>query len=152
MSKSKKTSAEKEVVLEQGGVTVDVSVKGEGNGAACAAGTPARKRAAANGSKTRRTSSRKKAAEPPPPAPAVPDVQPIREELHRGRTGYFSRMLEFLGVSGIDTAQFADEDKDAIRNFRSGRVDEWKEVLSPEQRSTVWPVMAPIADRFAWTR
>jgi hypothetical protein len=74
------------------------------------------------------------------------------EDFRRDRMEYFRGMLDFLGIRGVDVTVFAAENRQAIRNFRSGRIDEWTSVLTQQQRAAAWRIIAPIAPRFGWSQ
>lgn len=85
-------------------------------------------------------------------APPLKILMTSYESFRRDRIGYFRQLLDFLGIRGVDATAFVAEDRSRIRNFRSGKIDEWKTVLSQEQRDAAWQTMAPVAPHFGWSR
>jgi hypothetical protein len=82
--------------------------------------------------------------------PPVKILVTTYEDFYRDRVAYFERMLSFLGIAGVDPDAFAAIPAQSARNFRTGRPDEWREVLSPAQAAAAWQLMADVAPRFGW--
>ncbi len=62
---------------------------------------------------------------------------------------YFDAFLDFYG---IDRSLFRRDAEAETVHLRAGRIDEWREALSPEQAARAWAHIPPaLAERFAWT-
>ncbi len=61
---------------------------------------------------------------------------------------YFDAFLDFYGV---DRGLFRRDAEAETVHLRRGRIDEWREVLSPDQAARAWARIPPaLAERFGW--
>ena len=71
------------------------------------------------------------------------------EDYKRDAAGYLASLVEFYD---IDAASFADDAKAEVIHLRKGATDEWRGVMTEQQRHRAWRLLSgPLADRFGWT-
>lgn len=72
------------------------------------------------------------------------------EEFITNRERFFERILDFYSLKPLKPA-LADLPKSEGLHFRKEKVDEWREVLSPEQKELVAQIMPQeLLNRFHW--
>jgi hypothetical protein len=82
--------------------------------------------------------------------PAIPVTVSKFEEFRQDQDAFFRKISNFYGISEIHLPKLSEQSAAAMRNFRSGQVDEWRAVLRPEQISSFRSRFEPLAERFGW--
>jgi Sulfotransferase domain len=73
------------------------------------------------------------------------------EEFLQSPSALFCRISDFFGVPEIQVPNLDEQSPAAMRNFRLGRVDEWRDVLTPRQMDSCKTRVEPLARRFGWS-
>ena len=68
--------------------------------------------------------------------PPIPILVTNFEEFVRDQGSYFCKISDFFGVSEIRVPSLSRQSDAAMRNFRSGSIDEWRDVLTTNQISS----------------
>jgi Sulfotransferase domain len=82
--------------------------------------------------------------------PPIPILVSKFEDFAQDQRSFFGRISDFMEVSEIRVPSLPWQSAAAMRNFRMGRFDEWREVLTPSQIA-VWEArVEPLARYFGW--
>jgi tetratricopeptide (TPR) repeat protein len=82
--------------------------------------------------------------------PRIPILVSKFEDFARDKQAFFAGISDFLGVSAINVPAAYRQSAAAMRNFRSGSTDEWRDVMSPEQIGRYESRLAPLLQYFDW--
>jgi hypothetical protein len=77
------------------------------------------------------------------------------EDFVNNKPAYYMDIAKFLGLDAdaVVPKLLAIEPKRDVMHFRTGRVDEWREVLTEPERELFWSLMKPsLAEKFGWAR
>ncbi len=72
------------------------------------------------------------------------------EDFALDQRAFFGRISDFLGVSEIAVPPLRGQSAMAMRNFRAGRIDEWRDVLTTSQIGIFEARIEPLAKHFGW--
>ena len=73
------------------------------------------------------------------------------EQFREDQTAFFQRVLEFFDAPRVKPEALNSHTAAAMRNFRTGRINEWEGLFTPNQKRALEPRLAPLAKRFGWT-
>jgi hypothetical protein len=82
--------------------------------------------------------------------PPMPILVSKFEDFARDQRAFFGRISDFFGVSEIPVASLRVQSAAATRNFRTGRIDEWCDVLTASQIGVFEARVEPLAKHFGW--
>jgi hypothetical protein len=82
--------------------------------------------------------------------PPIPILVSKFEDFALDPRSFFDRISHFFGNSAIRECPLRWQSAAAMRNFRSGKLDEWRDVLTPSQISTFESRVEPLAKHFGW--
>ncbi len=80
--------------------------------------------------------------------PTIPVCVSTFDEFRQDGDAFFRKILAFYGLAPINLPKSADQSAAAMRNFRRGEVDEWRDVLTPQQLKPFNSRLKPLAERF----
>jgi hypothetical protein len=83
--------------------------------------------------------------------PTIPVMVSPFEDFVQDPSAFFRRILDFYGIPEIRLPNLDVQSATAMRNFRLGRVGEWRDVLTPKQIDSSKPRIEPLARRFGWS-
>jgi hypothetical protein len=82
--------------------------------------------------------------------PPIPILVSKFEDFARDQRAFFAGISDFFGVSEISVPALRWQSEAAMRNFRTGRIDEWREVLTASQIGPFEARIEPLAKHFGW--
>lgn len=82
--------------------------------------------------------------------PPVPILVSKFEDFVQDQRAFFDRISDFFGVSEIRAPSLRCQSAMAMRNFRAGRIDEWRDVLTTRQIRIFEARVEPLAKHFGW--
>jgi hypothetical protein len=83
--------------------------------------------------------------------PQLPVLVTRFEEFREDQTAFFRNIAGFFGIAELRVPTSSEQDASAMRNFRSGQLDEWRQVLTRDQLRPYEARLAPLAERFGWS-
>jgi hypothetical protein len=81
---------------------------------------------------------------------AIPILLTKFEDFAEDQQAFFAKISTFLGVSEINLPATRQQSRAAVRNFRSGNTDEWRDVLTPKQICQINSRLAGVLRYFDW--
>lgn len=82
--------------------------------------------------------------------PPIPILVSTFEEFVHDQRSFFCKTSDFFGVPEIRVPSLRKQSPAAMRNFRRGRIDEWRDVLTGKQISSFESRVEPLAKHFGW--
>jgi tetratricopeptide (TPR) repeat protein len=82
--------------------------------------------------------------------PPIPILESKFEDFVRDQRAFFGRISDFFGVAEIPVPSLRWQSAVAMRNFRTGRIDEWRDVLTTSQLAIFEARIEPLAKHFGW--
>jgi hypothetical protein len=82
--------------------------------------------------------------------PPIPILVSKFEDFVRDQRSFFGKISDFFGVSEIPVPALRRQSAAAMRNFRTGRIDEWRDVLTTSQIGIFEARVEPLAQHFGW--
>jgi tetratricopeptide (TPR) repeat protein len=84
--------------------------------------------------------------------PPIPVLVSTFEDFAQDQRAFFRKLSDFLGVAEIRVPGSDRQSAAAMRNFRSGNIGEWRDVLTARQIKTFAARIEPLAQYFGWER
>jgi Sulfotransferase domain len=82
--------------------------------------------------------------------PPIPILVSKFEDFVRDQRAFFDGISDFFGVSEIPVPSLRRQSAAAMRNFRAGKIDEWRNVLTTSQLGIFTARVEPLAKYFGW--
>jgi Sulfotransferase domain len=82
--------------------------------------------------------------------PPIPVLVSRFEDFVADQRVFFRKLSDFLGIAEIQVPGSRRQSAAAMRNFRRGRIGEWRDVLTARQIKTFAARIEPLAQYFGW--